>query len=294
MAEVRASGVDWTHYSGNAWIGCTEAGPGCSACYARAMMADRLHLVEWGAGKPRKKVKGFVQKVRKANREALKAGERRRFFINPHADLFDNEVPDGWRHEVFDIMKTAGTLDFILVTKRIGNAARMLPDDWGYGYTNAWLMATMVNQQEVDRDMPKLERIPVIVKGLSIEPILGEIDLSAYLHILDWVIIGGQSAQIGGEAPVKAEHRWVRKLIDQCLAAGIAVYFKQWGTGDGGIRGGHLIDGAEIRQFPLKNSRRCLGCGCHDLHACLTDRGGCHWATRNLCSSCTSKSGEAA
>lgn len=285
MVAVRESGVDWTHYSGNGWIGCTEAGPGCSACYARAMMADRLKMVEWGPGKPRHKVKGFAAKVRKANREARKAGERRRFFINPHSDLFDNEVPDSWRREVFQTMRSAGSLDFILVTKRIGNALKMLPEDWGPGETNVWLLATMVNQQEVDRDMPKLARIPAMVRGLSIEPIMGEIDLSAYLHMLDWVIIGGQSAQKGGDKPVKAEYGSVRKLIDQCLAASTAVYFKQWGTGEG-VRGGHLIDGAEIRQFPLQGVQRCLGCGCHDLHACMGLTGPCFWATADHCSAC--------
>lgn len=286
MATVRSSGVEWTDYSGNAWIGCTEAGPGCSACYARAMMADRLRLVEWGPGKPRYKVKGFPHKVSKANKEARKASERRKFFINPHSDLFDNEVPADWRDEVFSAMKTAGTLDFIMVTKRIGNALKMLPDDWGPGYSNAWLLATMVNQMEVDRDMPKLARIPAIVRGLSIEPILGEIDLTAHLHLLDWVIIGGQSAQIGGEQPVIAQYQWVRNLIDQCRAADIAVYFKQWGTGSG-VRGGHLVDGVAIKQFPLTQQRRCLQCGCHDLHACLDDTGmGCHWMDATTCNVC--------
>jgi protein gp37 len=288
---IHESGIDWTHYSGNSWIGCTEVGPGCTACYARAMMATRLKRVAWGPRQPRLPIKGFASKVEKANREAIAAGQRKRFFINPHSDLFDNEVPDDWREETFAIMKAAGALDFIMVTKRIGNAPRMLPADWGPGYTNAWLLATMVNQQEVDRDMQKFAEIPAIVRGISIEPIMGRIDLTKWLGAIDWVIIGGQSAQVGGVTPLKAEYLWVRDLIDQCLASDVAVYFKQWGSG-AGVRGGHEIDGHVIRQFPLSGVRRCLTCGCHDFHACVSQEGCCRWAEPARCSQCVAKKGK--
>lgn len=253
MASVRESGIEWTHFSGNAWIGCTAAGPGCNACYAAGLFDHRLHQVEWGAGKERKKVKGFAAKVRKADREAVKAGTRKRFFVNPSSDIFDNEVPDVWREDVWAAMREARALDFIIVTKRIGNALKMLPEDWGQGYANGWLLATMVNQAEIDRDMPKLAKVPAVVRGLSIEPLMGPVDLSEWLHCISWVIIGGQSAQPGGEEPMHAQYEWVRALIDQCLAAGIAVFFKQWGTGHL-PRGGNVIDGEVIELFPCSAS----------------------------------------
>lgn len=283
---IRESGIEWTHYSGSAWIGCTSVGPGCNLCYADATFDKRLHMVEWGAGKARHKVKGFTAKVRKASKQAAKQGVRQRFFINPASDIFDNEVPDEWREEVWDVLRRTTNLDFILVTKRIGNALKMLPEDWGPGYTNTWLLATMVNQEEVDRDMPKLAKVPAIVRGLSVEPIMGSVDLSEWLHVLDWVIIGGQSQQIGEDEPMIAEYAWVRDLIDQCLAARVAVFFKQWGAGHL-PKGGNVIDGETVLQFPLSNVRRCLSCGCHDLHACFSEIDGpCYWADQFTCSSC--------
>ncbi|WP_340151943.1 DUF5131 family protein [uncultured Sneathiella sp.] len=246
---LRESGIEWTHYSGNAWIGCTAVGPGCNLCYANARFAKRLRMVEWGAGKSRHKVKGFAANVRKASRQAADLGGRQRFFVNSASDTFDNEVPDEWREEVWATLRQTDHLDFILVTKRIGNVAKMLPEDWGVGYSNTWLLATMVNQEELDRDMPKLAAVPAVVRGLSIEPIMGPVDLSKWLHLLDWVIIGGQSQQMGDAEPLVVEYEWVRALIDQCLAAGIAVFFKQWGTGHY-PRGGNVIDGEVIEMFP--------------------------------------------
>lgn len=290
---IRESGIEWTHYSGNAWIGCTAVGPGCNLCYADALFAKRLHMVEWGQGKARHKVKGFSAKVRKASQQAARLGVRQRFFVNSASDIFDNEVPEEWREDVWNTLRTTNHLDFILVTKRIGNAVKMLPADWEHGYSNTWLLATMVNQEEVDRDMPKLAAVPAIVRGLSIEPIMGPVDLTEWLHLLDWVIIGGQSKQMGDAEPLVANYEWVRNLIDQCQAAGVAVFFKQWGAGRVAPHG-NVIDGVSILEFPLSNVRRCISCGCHDLHACLTDYGTCHWASSNLCSRCMTKSGEAA
>jgi len=285
---IRESGIEWTHYSGSAWIGCTPVGPGCNLCYADAFFDKRLHMVEWGAGKARNKVKGFAAKVRNASKQATKLGMRQRFFVNPAADIFDNEVADEWREEVWDVLRRTSNLDFILVTKRIGNALKMLPQDWGPGFTNTWLLATMVNQEEVDRDMPKLAKVPAIVRGLSVEPIMGPVDLSEWLHVLDWVIIGGQSQQIGEDEALVAKYEWIRDLIDQCLAAGVAVFFKQWGAGHL-PKGSNVIDGETVLQFPLSNVRRCVSCGCHDLHACVSvlDEP-CFWINEKTCSSCYS------
>ena len=66
----------------------------------------------------------------------------------------------------------------MLLTKRIGNAAKMLPSDWQSGaFAHVGLMATLKNQQVWDRDFPKLMRVPAAWHGVSIEPMLGPIDI---------------------------------------------------------------------------------------------------------------------
>lgn len=132
---------------------------------------------------------------------------------------------------------TNGALTFQIVTKRIGNVPRMLPPDWGdAGCPNVWLLITVVNQEEADRDIPKLLRVPAGIHGLSMEPLLGPVDLrmdAADVHAdepgaanrrsrIDWIISGGESG-----ADARAPHpEWVRSLRDQCVAAGAAFFFK--------------------------------------------------------------------
>ena len=112
----------------------------------------------------------------------------------------------------------------------------MLPADWGNGYANVWLMISVVNQEEADRDIPKLLSIPARVRGLSMEPLLGPVDISIYLasgflepphtDVINWVIVGGES----GKDARPMHPAWAQSLRDQCVAAGIPYFFKQWGS----------------------------------------------------------------
>jgi len=111
----------------------------------------------------------------------------------------------------------------------------MLPADWGRGYPNVWLGCTVVNQAEADRDIPKLLAVPAAVRFLSMEPLLGPVDLTRWSGIegdggtmgfgLDLVIVGGES----GPKARPMHPDWARSLRDQCNAAGAAFHFKQWG-----------------------------------------------------------------
>ncbi|TFI40195.1 DUF5131 family protein [Diaphorobacter sp. DS2] len=109
------------------------------------------------------------------------------------------------------------------------------------------LGATIVNQAEADRDIPKLLDIPARVRFLSMEPLLGPVDLTSHgdplcrcsgclsmahqypespgLQRIDWVIVGGESGP--NARPMSPE--WARSLRDQCRAAGVPFLFKQWG-----------------------------------------------------------------
>ena len=176
---AKNSKIEWTHHTFNAWTGCTKVSIGCDHCYAESW-AKRSGLVEWGSGKPRKlTTDANWRQPLKWNREAKEEGVRCRVFCSSLADVFDNEIDPSWRKRLFDLVRQTPSLDWIIVTKRIGNAMTMLPADWGAaGYPNVWLLATVCNQAEADRDVPKLLRTPAAVHGLSIEPMLEPIDLS--------------------------------------------------------------------------------------------------------------------
>jgi protein gp37 len=184
----------------------------------------------------------------KWNREAEKTGVIPSVFCNSLGDVFDNEVPQEWRDDLFALIKATPFLRWIILTKRIGNAAKMLPADWGNGYTNAALLITVVNQAEADRDIPKLLSVPARWRGLSVEPQLESIRLdNADLMILDWVIQGCES----GPHRRPFELDWARSMRDQCVDAGVAYFLKQIpGPGRSGVTETPELDGKTWTQTP--------------------------------------------
>jgi protein gp37 len=181
MAEN--SKIEWTDHTFNPWIGCTKVGPGCDHCYAERREDKRLHRVQWGPGQPRQRTKTWGDPVRwNKQHEAFFAehGRRQRVFCASLADVFDNEVDPAWRAELFALIASTPNLDWLLLTKRIGNVAKMIeaPGMQKCGLPpNVWLGATVVNQVEADRDVSKLLAVPARVRFLSIEPMLGLINL---------------------------------------------------------------------------------------------------------------------
>lgn len=235
MAEN--SKIEWTHHTFNPWIGCTRVSPACDRCYAETW-ANRYGTAEWGAGKPRKLTsESNWQQPLKWNRETEKTGARKRVFCASLADVFDNEADTAWRIRLFALIEKTPHLDWLLLTKRIGNARKMLPLDWGKGWPNVWLGISVVTQEEAERDIPKLAAIPATVRFLSMEPLLGPVNLralktdhggrlNAFLHDrIHWVIVGGESGV--GAHPLHPQ--WARSLRDQCVEFGIPFHFKQWG-----------------------------------------------------------------
>ncbi|MBX9900817.1 MAG: phage Gp37/Gp68 family protein [Burkholderiaceae bacterium] len=231
--------IEWAHHTFNPWIGCTKVSPACDQCYAENMMDTRLKVVKWGAGHDRKRTsESNWQQPIKWDTEAKKLGVRHRVFCASLADVFDNEVPEEWRDDLFKLIEATPNLDWLLLTKRIGNVGNMLPVPFDLDrlYPNVWIGATICSQEEADRDIPKLLRIPAAKRFLSIEPLLGFIDLhmrgnlfedddGAPYQFVDWVIVGGES---GNQArPMHPE--WVRSLRDQCVTARVSFLFKQWG-----------------------------------------------------------------
>ncbi|KWE25682.1 phage Gp37/Gp68 family protein [Burkholderia territorii] len=252
--------IEWCDHTFNPWEGCQRVGPGCDHCYAETRSArfGGGTAVNWGPGAPRRRTSAANwRKPLQWNRDGTFYaihGRRQRVFCASLADVFDNEVDMLWRRDLFQLIADTQNLDWLLLTKRIGNVPTMLqhigidrlPD-------NVWLGATIVNQAEADRDIPKLLAVPARVRFLSMEPLLGPVDLGAALFeccgdmsvgaqymgateqvccghpqprdVLDWVIVGGESGR--GARPMHAD--WARSLRDQCAAAGVPFLFKQWG-----------------------------------------------------------------
>lgn len=244
MAET--TGIAWTDATFNPWWGCTKVGPGCDHCYAERD-AKRYGFDAWGHGKERRFFgdKHWQMPV-KLNAQAQREGRRIKVFCASMADVFDREVGDEHRARLFDLIKDTPSLDWQIVTKRIGNAARMLPPDWGDGYANVWLIATAVDQAEFDRDVPKLLATPARIRGLSIEPQLGPVDLyhphaNAATNplntsvVVDWVITGGESGPNSGPNAARFYSiEWARALVRQCRDAGVACFVKQLGSNHDG------------------------------------------------------------
>ncbi|MGH8159293.1 MAG: phage Gp37/Gp68 family protein [Rhodanobacter sp.] len=293
MAET--TNIEWCDSTFNPWIGCTKISQACDFCYAADLMDSRVGKVRWGSGQPRIRtgVKDWKLPLRwdakpfyecrqcrwrgdhpdqsaiehlvlcPACRNSEIEPARRRVFCASLADVFDNEVDPRWRADLFALIEKTPNLDWLVLTKRIGNVPEMagelarmlwwpsLVDNSLLLPKNVWLGATVCNQAEADRDIPKLLKVPASVRFLSIEPLLGPVDLSAIrfplaehsheevsvLHrkdphalgrarpTIDWVIVGGESGK--NARPMHPE--WPRSLRDQCLTAGTPFLFKQWG-----------------------------------------------------------------
>jgi protein gp37 len=244
MAEN--SKIEWTHHTFNPWVGCTKVSPACDHCYAEGW-AKRSGMVQWGAHAERRRTtESNWRQPLKWNAEAERLGVRYRVFCASLADVFDNAVPAQWRADLFRLIAETPNLDWLLLTKRIGNVASMLGDYKTVPLLpNIWIGASIVNQEEADRDIPKLMRVRAVKRFLSMEPLLGAVDLSQWLDIiqyedgapwgrrnigqlhdmLDWVIVGGESGT--GARPMHTA--WAQALRDQCHAAGVPFLFKQWG-----------------------------------------------------------------
>lgn len=261
---TKTTKIQWTDYTVNFWEGCQKVGPGCDNCYAEARDVRFTGGSHWGAGAPRRWVKGGIPKLLKINRnaEAFKSENGRwpNVFCSSLSDVFDNAVPVGYRLAAFPEIEAASNCHIQLLTKRIGNVEKMVPYDWSHNRNDGWpshigLMITVVNQAEADRDIPKLldlkERLGIPWVGLSVEPMLGPIDLGVtdpkiacsqhckngcsgpasaecakHYSSLDWVICGGESGP--NSRPMHPD--WARSLRDQCVDGGVPFFFKQWGA----------------------------------------------------------------
>lgn len=215
------SKIEWTHHTFNPWWGCEKVSEGCANCYAESL-SKRTGNKIWGRAAPRKFFGDeYWNKPLKWNERAESEGVRKRVFCASMADVFedrDDLVPQ--RRRLFDLILSTPRLDWLLLTKRTENLARLLPVIMP---VNIWLGTSAENQEAWDRRVPILLRQPALIHFVSAEPLLGAIELNGQFP--DWIIVGGES----GPRARKIEEDWVLSLMKQCASSRCSFFFKQWG-----------------------------------------------------------------
>lgn len=225
------SAIEWTTHSFNPWVGCTKISVGpqgaCENCYAEGW-AKRTGNAELWAGSRRRTTAANWRQPLKWNAEAASAGIRPRVFCASLADVFDTDIPGSWRADLFSLIRQTPHLDWLLLTKRIGNAWRMTQRAMHHSLpSNVWLGETIATRAEMLRDGPKLRETPgASVYFWSAEPLLGELGEIPRELMPDWLIVGGES---GPRArPFVLE--WGKEIVRQCQAARVPVFVKQVGA----------------------------------------------------------------
>lgn len=218
--------ISWTHATFNPWIGCQKVGPGCENCYALLWDQRFSDGVHWGPGAPRRRTSTTNwRKPRKWQRQAVASGRRMRVFCASLADVFDNAVDPQWRKDLAQLIRDTPMLDWMLLTKRIGNVVRMIEEDFGGTLPdNVWLGASIVTQEEADRDIAKLLAVPAAIHWLSMEPLIERVVVDpGQMAKLDMIVVGGES---GGNAR-HFDLEWARDLLRQARSGDTAFHMKQ-------------------------------------------------------------------
>lgn len=248
------SKIEWTDHTFNPWIGCQKVSPGCQHCYAEQLMDKRYGRVQWGPTGTRVRTSDANwRKPAQWDRQAAADGVRRKVFCASLADVFeDRSELIEWRAELFAIIERTPNLDWLLLTKRPENVMEMLPTKWRNQIPdNIWLGTSVENQEQADKRIPHLLKVPARIRFLSMEPLLGPVDLclvedvdgfeQAYdvlrgvvslngqahspISSIRWVIVGGES----GPHARPMHPDWVRSIVGQCQSADVPFFFKQWG-----------------------------------------------------------------
>jgi len=238
------SQIEWTDATWNPIRGCTKISPGCTHCYAETF-AERFRGVP---GHPYEQ--GFDLRIVPGKlADPLRWPAAKMVFVNSMSDLFHKDVTDAYVQSVVRVMQMANWHTYQVLTKRSERLAALL----GEGLREAaeaehiWWGVSVEDRQH---GLPRIEHLrsaPARMRFLSIEPLLedlGEVDLTG----IAWVIVGGESGP--GARPLAKE--WVVSIRDQCRAAGIPFFFKQWG----GVRkskAGRSLDGQTYDERPAQS-----------------------------------------
>lgn len=239
------SAIEWTEVTWNPVTGCDRVAAGCDNCYALTL-AKRLKAM--GAekyqndGNPVTSGPGFDVTIHpKALDQPRRWRAPRVVFVNSMSDLFHARVPLSFVQDIFDVMAETPQHTYQALTKRASRMRKVADKlDWP---SNLWMGVSVENADVVDR-IDDLREVPAAVRFLSCEPLLGPLD-DLNLDGIDWVIAGGES----GPNHRPMDPAWVADIRDQCLAAEVAFFFKQWG-GRTPKQHGRTLEGRTWDEYP--------------------------------------------
>jgi protein gp37 len=235
------STIEWTDATWNPVRGCTKISPGCKHCYAERF-AERFRGVQ---GHPFEY--GFdLRLVPDKLEEPLRWKRPRRIFVNSMSDLFHDQVPEEFILQVADVMSRADWHTYQVLTKRATRVRQILSTSLRdvAAKPHIWWGVSVEDRKHGIPRIAELQDTPARVRFLSIEPLLedlGTLDLRG----ISWVIVGGESGP--GARPMTRE--WVVSLLEQCRAANVPFFFKQWG-GVQKKKAGRMLDGRTYDAMP--------------------------------------------
>lgn len=262
MAQTK---IEWADAVWNPITGCTPISDGCDHCYAKRMANRLAGRYGYPADEPFR-----VTYHQKRIDEPARLKKPKRIFVCSMGDIFHDDVPTGVINEIFSEMVLVSSHTFMVLTKRPQRMRDYLattilfknifhPDKRTWpGSTKIWLGVTAENQARADERIPVLLDTPAAVRFVSIEPMLGPVEIGKYLphkptcrcpqcyhnafdHVnrggLDWVIAGGETGP--GARPAQAE--WFTGIVNQCKGACVPVFVKKAPAG---------VD--VIREFPTR------------------------------------------
>lgn len=242
---MQNSKIGWTHHTWNPWEGCNRVSEACRHCYIERWV--KLHRRDPFNGPV--KTNTTWDEPFSWNDDAAGIGESRRVFTCSLSDFF-HPGADAWREKAWEIIRACTNLDWLILTKRPELIHNRLPGDWEKGYPNVWLGVTVENQSQVKR-LDLLTKIPAAIRFVSAEPLLGPVRFAHRLCQLDWVITGCEKAAKEKRRPM--DNDWVRNIRDECKAAGVALFHKQYYRGTTLVYDG-LLDGEVMQKWPSSNS----------------------------------------
>jgi protein gp37 len=231
------SSIEWTEMTWNPTTGCTKISAGCKFCYAE-VMSRRLQAM----GQPKYK-NGFIITLHPETLNIPYSWKKPKVvFVNSMSDLFHKDVPLEYIQEVFQVMRENPMHTFQVLTKRADILAKYSPLlEWT---PNIWMGVSVENLKVADR-IDDLRNTGAFIKFLSLEPLIGPLP-HINLHNINWVIVGGESGH--GARPMKKD--WALDIRNQCHAANVKFFFKQWG-GFHKKKAGRELEGKYYNEMPI-------------------------------------------
>lgn len=206
----------------NLWHGCHKYSEGCKNCYVYRI--DNSHGRE----------DSFIVRKNSDFDLPLKKDRYGNYKLNPEdgvvftcmtSDFFIEDA-DYWREEAWKIIKTRSDLKFCIVTKRIKEAEKRFPKDWGEGYDNVAVACTMENQRAVEERLPIFKALPIKHRLIFCSPLLENIRLFGRLSGIDEVSVGGES----GENARPCKWEWVESIFAACKEENVSFHYHQIGS----------------------------------------------------------------